>query len=467
MTDLAVIGAGPAGLAAAARAAEGGLDVFLLDENPAPGGQVWRGIAAASRAQLSTMAPDHARARAAVARLRSTSARYRPGATVWQLAASAGGIELGYTAAGSVHLTEIPHVIVATGAQERPFPIPGWTLPGVLTAGGAQTLLKSSGLVPRDAVLAGTGPLLYLLAVQLIAAGAPPKAILDTASTAARRRALRHLPAAILSPAPLLKGLTWRRQIRRAGVPHIEAVASFAIEGETQATAIHWRTEAGETGHLEASHILLHQGVVPSTNLTMAAGLDHEWDDAQLAWRPRTDRWGRTSHTAIHVAGDGAGLEGWEAAEARGEIAALDVLHTAGHLTESARDRAVEAPMRARQAATRLRPFLDALYRPAPQFLVPEAPATIVCRCEEITAGELAPLIATGLRGPNQLKSFSRAGMGACQGRFCGLTVQAMIAAATGQSAVETGYCRLRPPVKPVPLGAFADMTIEEPADAG
>ncbi|MEM9761521.1 MAG: NAD(P)/FAD-dependent oxidoreductase [Pseudomonadota bacterium] len=458
MTDLVVIGAGPAGLAAAACAAEGGLDVLLLDENPAPGGQVWRGLAQASRAQLSTLGIDNAGARAAVARLEGCSARYRPRATVWQLAPGEGGIELGYTAQGCAHLIEVPQVIVATGAQERPFPIPGWTLPGVLTAGGAQTLMKGAGVVAEDAVLAGTGPLLYLLAVQMIAAGAPPKAILDTGTTAARRRALRHLPAALRSPAPLLKGLAWRRTIRRAGVAHLEAVTHLAIEGDSRAKAIRWRTETSEEGRLEAQHFFLHQGVVPATNLTMAAGLDHAWTDAQLCWHPVTDRWGRTSTPTIRVAGDGGGIEGWEAAEARGEIAALDALHTAGRLSASARNRAAEAPIRLRSAATRLRPFLDALYRPAPQFLVPEAPETVVCRCEEIMAGELAPLITMGLLGPNQLKSFSRAGMGACQGRYCGLTVQAMIAARTGRSMAETGYYRLRPPVKPVPLGAFADM---------
>ncbi|MEM7499303.1 MAG: (2Fe-2S)-binding protein [Pseudomonadota bacterium] len=461
MTDLVVIGAGPAGLAAAARSAEGGLDVLLLDENPAPGGQVWRAVGEVPKDRAALLGPDYAAGMDAVARIRLSGARYRPGATVWQLAPTGeDGAEIGYTAEGRAHLLRVPRVIVASGAQERPFPVPGWTLPGVMTAGGAQTLLKASGLAAEGAVLAGTGPLLYLLAVQYIAAGSPPAAILDTGSTTARRRALRHLPAALMAPRLFLKGLAWRRAIHRAGVPHIEGVSTLAIEGSTRAEAVRWETEAGERGRIETPHVLLHQGVVPSVNLTMAAGLAHDWHDARLCWEPRLDRWGLSSAPAIHVAGDGGGVEGWEAATARGELAALDALYRAGLLRQSARDRAAAAPTRRRALAGRLRPFLDALYRPAPQFLVPAAPDTVVCRCEEITAGTLLPLIDNGLLGPNQLKSFSRAGMGPCQGRFCGLTVQATIAARTGQSMAETGYYRLRPPVKPVPLGAFADMEV-------
>ncbi|MEM8623655.1 MAG: NAD(P)/FAD-dependent oxidoreductase [Pseudomonadota bacterium] len=453
--DLVVIGAGPAGLAGASLAAERGLSVLVLDEQSAPGGQIWRGIEAANAAHRARLGKDYGLGRSAVTRFRRSGARYVPGTTVWQLDETG---EIGCTVGGRTHLFQTSAVLVATGAQERPFPVAGWELPGVMGAGAAQVLLKTGGLLAERAVLAGSGPLLYLLAVQYLAAGHPPAAILDTTPPGAWRMARRHLPGALKHPLPLLKGLGWLNEIRRARVPWERGVSSLVLEGSGHVDAVRWEAAGGRQGRIETDHVFLHQGVVPSVNLTMAAGLDHDWDEGQLCWRPRTDDWGRSSAEPIHIAGDGGGIAGWEAAAATGEIATLDILHLAGSLREAERNALADRHRRRVRGALSVRPLLDALYRPQPQFMLPSEPATVICRCEEIARQDLEPLIGIGVLGPNQLKSFSRAGMGPCQGRLCGLTVQRLISECTGRGMAETGYYRLRPPVKPVPLGAFADM---------
>lgn len=460
--DILVIGAGPAGMAAVVTAAEAGAGVMLVDEQPAPGGQVWRGIEAASPRLGTILGADYAAGARATARLRACGAAFLPGATVWHLGA---GPEVGIVAAGRARLLRPRHVLVATGAIERPFPVPGWTLPGVMSAGAAQGLLKSAAAGAEGAVFAGCGPLLYLVAAQYLAAGLRIAAILDTADPAGWRRALPHLPGVISRSDMLLKGWRWLGALRRSGVPFVRGVSALRVEGDGRAESVSWEALDGRTGRAETGHVFLHQGVVPAVNLAMAAGIEHEWDEGQLAWRPRLDRRGATGIEGIHVAGDGAGIEGWLAAEAAGTIAALDMLHRLGRVSTAERDKRAAGPARRRARERRIRPFLDALYRPQPQFLVPPEPDTVICRCEEITRAALEPAIAIGLEGPNQLKSFSRAGMGPCQGRLCGLTVQALIAEKTGRPMAEVGYYRLRPPVKPITLSELAAME-EEPADA-
>ena len=174
---LAVIGAGPAGLAAAVLADELGLGVVLLDEQSSPGGQIYRAIETSPLSGSGILGGDYDAGRALVERLRESRVDYLEGAAVWQVSP---GLEIGYTRRGSAALVKVPQVILATGAMERPFPIPGWTLPGVMTAGAAQVLLKSAGLAASGAVFAGCGPLLYLAAWQYLRAGVPVMAVLDT-----------------------------------------------------------------------------------------------------------------------------------------------------------------------------------------------------------------------------------------------------------------------------------------------
>ena len=462
--QLVVIGAGPAGMAAAALAARRGARVLLLDENTGPGGQVYRAVETAP-AGSDVLGPDYERGELLAQDLRSSGADYVPGATVWRLGRSGDlstpeRIEVGYTQGGRAQMIRVPHVLVATGAMERPMPIPGWTLPGVMTVGAAQTILKSEAMVFDGAVFAGTGPLLWLAAAQYVRAGGVPRAILDTTPIANRLRTLKHLSLMFDRMSLVKKGLAWIKEIKRAGVPVYRGVRTLEARGDSRLRSVTFRT-SGARRTLETEHLLLHQGVVPNTQMTLGAGCAHRWDDAQLCWRPELGDFFETSIPGIRVAGDGGGIEGAEAAEHQGRLAGLAVLADLGLISMGERDTLGGAHLRAIAAERMFRPFLETLYRPADGYRIPADPDTLVCRCEEVTAGEVRQCVRLGAQGPNQLKAYCRAGMGPCQGRMCASTVSEIIAQERGTLVPRVGYLRPRPPVKPVTLGELADMDVE------
>ncbi|PWC35750.1 NAD(P)/FAD-dependent oxidoreductase [Azospirillum sp. TSO35-2] len=465
--DIAVIGAGPAGLAAAALAAGRGASVVLLDEQAEPGGQIYRAVTETPVRDRKVLGPDYWHGAELLGPLRDSGAVHWPGSVVWSVARpredgprkdGADGprrIQIGLSRNGVAALLTVRHVIMATGALERPFPIPGWTLPGVLGAGAAQVLLKTSGLVPSGAtVMAGSGPLLWLLAWQYLQAGARIDAILDTTPRENWRAALPLLPGFLRSPY-LGKGMKLMLEVRRK-LTVIGNVTGLRAQGDGVLKSVTY-SRNGVEQRLPADTLLLHQGVVPNLNLANATGCAQRWDEVQRCWRPTTDDWGATSVEGVALAGDGAGIGGARAAEEAGRLAALDALHRLGRIDRTQRDEAA-APFRAAlDRALTGRAFLDTLYRPAEPFRVP-ADDTIVCRCEEITAGAVREAVRLGCSGPNQAKSFLRCGMGPCQGRLCGPTVTEVIAAERGVSPAEVGYYRLRPPVKPITLAELAAL---------
>ncbi|MFN8723309.1 MAG: NAD(P)/FAD-dependent oxidoreductase [Rhodospirillales bacterium] len=456
--EVVVVGAGPAGMAAAATCARLGLDTVLLDEQPGPGGQIWRGITATPVRRGTILGSDYWDGARPADDLAASGARHVRGATVWSLSRD---LEIGVTVGGAARPVGARHVILATGALERPFPVPGWTLPGVMTAGAAQILLKTSGLVPDGpTVMAGTGPLLWLLASQILAAGGRVDAILDTTPKGNRARAARHLWPFLRSPY-LTKGLALLLAVRRR-VPVVAGVTDLRIEGDGRAERVAFRA-GGRARTMPAGLVLLHQGVVPNTNLAMAAGVSHRWDDEQLCWVPVLDADGRTDVPGVAVAGDGAGIGGVWAAVARGRIAAfaaLRALRPTASVGPSEEEVAARTDLARHMAGRR---FVDLLYRPGAETRIPSGD-TVVCRCEEVTAAAIVEAVGQGVQGPNQMKAFLRCGMGPCQGRLCGLTVTELVADARGVPPDAVGHYRIRPPVKPVTVAEIAAMPQTEAA---
>jgi NADPH-dependent 2,4-dienoyl-CoA reductase/sulfur reductase-like enzyme len=324
-------------------------------------------------------------------------------------------------------------------------------------AGAAQLMLKTASSVPSGrVVLAGAGPLLLLVAQQLLEAGANVAAVVETTSTSDLARGARHLPRALGGFEYLAKGMAMMRAIRRSGVRWIRGVSGLSVLGTDRAEGLEVRSGSG-VERFGADLVLLHAGVIPNTQLTRMMRLEHHWDEVQQSWRPRVDGWGRTSDARVSVAGDGAGIGGARVAEASGAIVALDAAFALGRLTEAERARRAE-PLHAEvRRHLRVRPMLDAIYR-VPAWLTCPPDETIVCRCEEVTAGEVRRMTALGCLGPNHTKAFSRCGMGPCQGRMCGPTVSAILAAENGLEMEEVGQYRIRPPVKPIPIGAIATL---------
>jgi thioredoxin reductase len=456
--DVAVIGAGPAGLAAATQAARAGLSVVLLDEQEAVGGQIYRAIERSDAQRRTILGADYAAGAALASEFARSGALYVPNASVWQVTRER---TVHYLKDGKVSSFEARRVVLATGALERPFPIPGWTLPGVMTAGAAQILLKSAGEVPAEPpILVGCGPLLYLLGWQYVRAGVPIRALVDTTRHEDRWRAKRHMLSALRAWPYLSKGLQLMRTLREAGVPMHEAADDLRVEsgidedGSERARALNFSVR-GVSHRIEANVILLHQGVVPNTQFTLSLRASHKWDEAQLCFAPVTDQWGELDVPGIFVAGDGGGIGGAQAAETQGEVTALAIAAQLGAIDTAARNRSAAPLLRRLAEVMRIRPLLDSLYRPRDENRVPKD-EVMVCRCEEVTAGELRSFVKLGCLGPNQAKSFGRCGMGPCQGRLCGLTVTEVIADARSVSPETVGYYRIRPPIKPLTLGELA-----------
>ncbi len=448
--DLIVVGAGPAGMAATIAARRHGLDVLVLDEQPAPGGQIWRAIEA-NAARGKAHDGDYAAGLDLVREFRSSGAEALFGASVWNVETDG---SVAWSRDGVAASARAKRVLLATGAIERAMPIAGWELPGVMTVGAAQILLKTSGLKPKGRVwLAGQGPLLRLYAAQAIAAGGALAGVIDLQPPGTWRAALPHLLPAAPRWRDLVKGLGWRAALRSAGVKWIKARAVSA-HGEGRLAEIRIAAAAGERREA-AELLLLHDGVVPNVQISRALGCAHRWSAEQRCWHPQTDDSGRTSAETILIAGDGAGIAGASAAIESGTLAGLAVAMALGRLDAATHARESDAPAGRRARHLSLRPFLDALF--APLTLRP-ADDTIVCRCEEVSAGALRAAVALGCLGPNQLKSYTRCGMGPCQGRSCGLAVSEVMAEARGVSMEEVGYLRLRFPTKPLTLGELAAM---------
>lgn len=458
--DLVILGAGPAGMAAAAQAAGLGLSVMVLDEQPRPGGQIWRDVGRAGASRGALLGADYTKGATHVQGLDHPSITHVAGASVWQVEPDG---TVAFSRNGAAEVVQGRRLLLANGALERPMPLPGWTLPGVMTAGAAQILLKASGIVPERAVLVGAGPLIYLVAAQMVRAGLPPLALIETQTGRDALRAALHLPRTLMGAAYLVKGLGLLRELRRAGVPRFTGATGIAIDGTDRATAVTF-TAGGQARRIACDTLLLHHGVVPNTQASRSLNLPHCWDAPQRSFRPRTDHWGRSALPAVFLAGDGAGIAGAGAALLTGQIAALAIAQDLGAITEGDRDLAAR-PLRLRLGLERAaRPFLDRAYPPFAQALAP-ADDTIICRCEEVTAGTIRRTADLGSLGPNQTKAFCRAGMGPCQGRYCGLTVTEILSACHARPPELTGAYRIRAPLKPVTLGELAALE-DEPGHA-
>ncbi len=460
-------------MAAAAEAARRGLRVVLLEESPAPGGQVYR----APPAGFAVPRDADGRAGDALrAALAASGAEVRTGCRVWGL----GGGPLvpdgappepfrldALDGCGSVTLTARA-LVLCPGTHERVIPFPGWTTPGVIGLAAATILLKASGVLPgQRVVVAGAGPLLYAVGAKLLKAGAEVAAVVDLASRAEWARAV---PALAARPDLLVTGATWRARLLARGVPVLAAHRVVAAEGTEAVERVRVAPLAGGAERaIECDALCIGHGLVPATEATRAYRVAHRYEPASGGWVPVTDEDRRTGVPLLYVAGDGGGVRGAAAAPAAGRLAALAALRDLGLLTEEAHRAARAAPAAEFTRAARTGAAMARMMAPRPALVAAITPGTVVCRCEGVTRAEIEAALDAGAEEMNQLKQFTRCGMGPCQGRVCGEAAAELVAMRVG-GRERAGFATGRLPLRPVPMEAllgefdYADIPVPAPA---
>ncbi|MCU7250883.1 NAD(P)/FAD-dependent oxidoreductase [Pseudomonas koreensis] len=442
MKPVVIVGAGPAGIRAAQTLLHHGVIPCMVDESLRGGGQIYRRQPANFRRSARQLYGFEAHKAEAVHRTMDELAPlidYRPETLVWN--AEDGRLDM--LSDGRADSLEYSKVIVATGATDRILPVPGWTLPGVYSLGAAQIALKYQGCAIGERVaFCGSGPLLYLVAYQYAKAGANVVAVLDSAPFSAQCRAL---PALLGQPTTLAKGVYYRAWLAAHGIPVHQGATLTQIDGEQRVSAIRWGESALECDAVAFAHALRSE-----TQLADLLGCEFIWNALNRAWLPQRDAAGRSSIDSVYLAGDGAGIMGADAAQMAGERAALAVLEDLGIAIDQRRSVVLEQQLAGIQ---RFRHGLETAF-PFPEQWARQAPdELILCRCEEVSVGEVRAVVDQGHWELNRVKAHCRVGMGRCQGRMCGLAAAEIVAERSGRGIETVGRLRGQAPIKPLPFG--------------
>lgn len=454
--DLIVLGGGPAGANAALQAADAGVGVLLVDDNPAVGGQVYRALPGAFRASAAQRkSPDHEAGERLRERIATSAVSMAREHSVWSVAP---GYRVDAVGPDGPVSWSARHLVVAAGTTERVVPFPGWTTPGVIGLAAATVLLKSQQVLPgRRTVVAGCGPLLAAVAAGIVKHGGSVPALLDLNALADWARAA---PALAGRPALAWRGSRWLSTVRRSGTVLLYRHAIREIQREGEELVIETgpvdrdgRPTGGRTRALRADAVAVGHGLTPATEITRLLGAEHRFDIHAGGWIPARDADLRASRPGLYVAGDGAGVTGAAAAELEGALAGLAAAADLGALP-GAEFRRRAAPLRRRLAsAARFGEAMARLMALKPAMVDSVPAQATVCRCEDISRAELEDAIGDGARDLNQLKAWTRCGMGPCQGRLCGETAATLLAAHTG-SRETAGTWTPRVPLRPIGVSA-------------
>jgi glycine/D-amino acid oxidase-like deaminating enzyme len=448
--DLLVIGAGPAGLNAALVAANAGLSVVLLDERPHPGGQYFKPLGP-SHAFAESGADKQFLAGAALEQaVRTAGVEIVNGAIVWGAFAAD---EIAAIVDGRAVLFGPRRVVIAAGAYERPVPVPGWTIPGVMTTGAAQTLARSYRVAPgRRTIVAGNGPLNIQTAVELIEGGAEVVAVVETADRPGIGNIRDALRLVATAPDLVRDGLSMLRRLKASGTPVFWGRRVVAIEANDSGTFASARLDDGTV--LSGDVVAMGYGFIPSSEIARQLGVAHRFVDRHVGYlSAQTDDSGASNVPGVHVIGDGADIGGARIAIARGILAGAAVSEALGAAVQADKIAKARADL---AKATRFQQALWRIYGQPAFDVAAIADSAVVCRCEEVTAGAVRACLEQGELSLGAVKRQTRAGMGRCQGRNCAATLARFVQSRTGRTPGEFDLFAPRVPAKPVPVPALA-----------
>lgn len=461
--DLVIIGGGPAGIAAAIEAARLGTSVALIEENENLGGKVF----APTGNLIKGSAADEIE-KSIGSRLLKDFGRIRDDISVF-LNTEVWGFDdqktvLLYSRANSgkpVKRIRGEKLIISVGAFEKAIPFPGWTLPGVFSVGGLNTLVKKGILPGERFLLAGTGPLQLVLAHHLINAGAGLSAIVNAGSVKDIAASAIKLFASI-DYMKIRSGFDYLRNIKRHHIPIYRSHIISKVHGTSEVEKAEivkvdrlWNPIRGTEKEISVDSVAYGFGLIPSTELTRLCGCNHIYDDLRGYWRVERNERMETDIPGVFAAGDGLTIKGYSAAIEEGRVAALEACTQLDRVGRREVDRYLRPSLRKLKRFNRFGQIMDVLSRPRPGIFKILSDDTVVCRCEEVTMLDVISAVADGAKDVNDIKRRTRLGMGHCQGRFCGQFINEFIWRLTGVRE-QRGNFRTRIPAKPVSFACLA-----------
>jgi thioredoxin reductase len=456
--DAVIVGMGPAGMAAATELANLGVTTAVIDENPAPGGQIYR----QPSPEFTITDPGftgvgHKRGHRLIEDFRMCQDKLTvfSEAYIWGVFKGEG---LAVTCNGKTSLIGFKKLLLAEGAMERSIPFPGWTLPGIMMLGGLQRLIVHERILPgKTYLLAGNSPLLLPVAASILKAGGKIVSLCYPEPIWHYSKLIRPL---MRKPSLAMEILDYYFQTLKDSVRTLSPYAVVNASGENRVESVtvakvddNWRPMAGTEKQFQVDAVGISYGFLPCARLARLCDCEHIYDHELMHWKPRIDPFMQTNRTGIYVAGDSAGIGGADLAEVEGRIAAVHIAAELGFISDGEHDRQEKALFKKRKRIESYVRVFNSVFAPKTGLYKAIDEETTVCRCEQVTAGEVLEGIRNGYRNINEIKR-TRFGMGLCQGRVCeSIVSQLMICQGIPEN--EIGFMNLRPPLSPMPLSQF------------
>jgi thioredoxin reductase len=450
--EVLVIGAGPGGLSAAIAARRAGAEVVVLDERSQPGGQYFKQPDVGGE-DIALPDAQHREGAALIETARSLGVTIRNGVTVWGAFAP---LEFAATQSGGSVRYRPKAAIVATGAYERGWPVPGWTLPGVMTTGAAQTLWRTARRAPgKQVLIAGNGPLNLQLASELIEAGSEVVAVVEAAAKPGIADFGTVLSMLSASPSLIVNGFGYHFKRMKAGTRmiHGEVVRRIEKSGEGLKVTTGPANGSGVMRTFEVDTLCLGYGFEPANELLRGLGCHHDFDSVRRQLVTRRDASGQTTVDRLYALGDCTGLGGARAALAEGTLVGAAAAKSLGRIVSEANVSAARADLARHR---RFQAALWQLYSFGGYHASLADRETVICRCEEVSFGQIEDALAEDLTMIGAVKRQTRVGMGRCQGRYCAPVLDTLMGAKLGYERDEYSGFAPRVPIRPVRIADLA-----------
>ena len=463
--DLVIIGGGPAGIAAAATAAKHGLSVALIDERPTLGGQIYKRVGPGFKVKSAKeVGKDYFLGEKLIAELNGSNVNIFLETLVVAIEDSSVVIARNGQSAEKLIYKKL---LISPGAYDRPVAFPGWTLPGVITAGAAQSLVKTQRVNPGSRIFfAGSGPLALAFPAQLSGYGANIVGIIEAAPRPGIFKALRIL-LAIFGNLDLMRDaakyqfhlisnripMNYRRIIVSAnGKDRVESVTHARVDKN-------WRVIPGTEKTVAVDALCVGYGFFPSVELFRLLGCELEYEESRGGAVVKLDNWGATSVANVFGAGDGTGISGSYVAIARGRLAALKIAAELGKISEKSLSTLAAGYQKTFAQRTKFQSAINNAYEIKSGIYELANNETVICRCESVKLESILPVLESTV-DPSVVKAYTRCGMGLCQGRNCQRQISALLAKKQNIPISQILQATPRFPTKPISLGQIADSSI-------